>query len=271
MTISEGLKYGTKLIGWRDTVLILCHITEKTSSHIMLHEEEPIPNVDEFLQYLNRCKQGEPLQYVMGKWDFMGHTLCVDGRALIPRPETELLVEDALKFLQGCNSNSSVLDLCTGSGCIAIAIAKAGNYNVTAADTSASALSLAKQNGEGLNINFVQSNLFNEITGMFDLVVSNPPYITSKEMDNLSSTVVDHEPHLALHGGADGMDIYRKLIPQSINFLRPGGALFLEIGPAAVKDIMIESGYKKVQLKHDYVGLPRIVYGVNLQSKQNME
>jgi len=259
MTINEALIYGTKIIGRWDTLLLLRHITGQTSAYIMLHEGTPLINGAEFLSYVNRFKQGEPLQYIIGEWDFMGHTLRTDRRALIPRPETELLVEEALAFIK---PQMTVLDLCTGSGCIAAAIAGAGEYNVTAVDVSADALALAKENGEGLNINFIQSDLFSEIKGLFDVIISNPPYITSAEMDTLSSTVLDYEPYLALHGGIDGMDIYRKLIPESLEFLKPGGALFLEIGPVAVKDIMVVSGFKDVVMKQDYAGLNRIVYGV---------
>jgi len=266
MTIGECLKHGSNMIGQRDTMLLLCHITEKTSAYVMLNEDVRLEEAEKakFLSYVNRCKQGEPLQYIISQWDFMGQTLRTDNRALIPRPETELLVEEALKFLQHrefAGQPIKVLDLCTGSGCIAVAVAKAGDYCVTAADISQDTLSLAKENGLGLDINFVQSDLFSEIEGIFDAIISNPPYITSKEMANLSSTVLNYEPHLALRGGDDGMDIYRKLIPQSLKFLKPGGALFLEIGPAAVKNIMTDAGFEDVCLKNDYAGLPRIVYG----------
>jgi len=149
------------------------------------------------------------------------------------------------------------------SGCIAASIAAAGNYNVTAADISADALSLARENGAGLGINFVQSDLFSNINGIFDIIVSNPPYISTCELDSLSPTVLNYEPHLALYGGGDGMDIYRRLIPESLKFLKPGGMLLLEIGPEAVYDIMSSSGFKNVQLKKDYAGLPRIVFGTN--------
>jgi len=270
-TIGEYLKHATDRLGRRDAMLIICHITGKTSAQVMLHGNETMPRVGELLSCISRCRQGEPLQYVLGKWDFMGHELQVDARALIPRPETELLVEEVLNFISAgnvvpdkrINSALRILDLCTGSGCIAAAIAYAGAYNVTAADISEKALSLAKQNGAGLGINFVQSDLFDNIQGSFDVIVSNPPYITTCEMADLAPTVKNHEPHLALHGGEDGMDIYRRLVPESLKFLKPGGALFLEIGPPAVYDIMTGTGFNNVRLKQDYAGLPRIVYGVN--------
>ena len=249
-------------------MLLLCHVTGQTSAHILLHGDTALENSAGYMELVNRRGQGEPLQYVMGKWDFMGQTLRTDSRALIPRPETELLVEEALNFLRQSRITCGpprVLDLCTGSGCIAAAIAGAGEYNVTAVDISADALALAKENGQGLGIKFIKSDLFTEIAGRFDLIVSNPPYITTREMTELDPMVLNYEPRLALHGGQDGMDIYRKLIPESLKFLQPGGALFLEIGPAAVMDIMTAAGFIDVQIKNDYAGLPRIIWGKKME------
>ena len=225
---------------------------------MLLNGNKILDHKQEFLSYVDRRKTGEPLQYIIGQWDFMGQTLKTDPRALIPRPETELLVELALQTL---TKPAKVLDVCTGSGCIAIAMAAAG-HQVTAIDISHQALSLAMENGAGLDIKFIQSDLFENVTGTFDLIISNPPYITAQEMEALAPTVAEYEPHLALYGGQDGMDIYRKLIPQSLNYLNPGGALFLEIGPAQVKDIMAGEGFTNVILQKDYAGLPRIVYGI---------
>jgi len=268
MTISDALKYGSTLIGRRDTMLLINHVTGESDTYIFLHENTLLPNEEKFLECVKRRQLGEPLQYIIGQWDFMGRTIKTDHRALIPRPETELLVEEAAKFLKTITPPYSVLDLCTGSGCIAIAMAAMG-CNVTAADISSQALELARENGSELNINFIQSNLFSNITSIFDIIISNPPYITTAEMNELSPTVRAYEPNLALHGGHDGMDIYRQLIPQSLKFLNPGGALFLEIGPTSVKDIMIESGFKNVRLKHDYAGLPRIIWGISTHAAFN--
>ena len=257
-TIGDALKYATDLVGRRDAMLLLCHVTGKNSAHILLHQKAPLPDSAGFIAYVDRLKSGEPLQYVLGEWDFMGKTLRTDKRALIPRPETELLVEKALEFLK---PKMTVLDLCTGSGCIAAALAGAGDYGVTAVDISPDALALARENGEGLGINFIRSNLFDAVDGLFDVIVSNPPYITGKEMETLSRAVLDYEPHLALYGGEDGLDIYRKLIPESLQHLKPGGLLLLEIGPAAVKDMMLDAGFANVRMLPDYAGLNRIVCG----------
>ena len=258
-TLGEALKYATELVGRRDAMLLLCYMTGENSAYVLLHENTPLANPAAFETYVKRRQTSEPLQYIIGQWDFMGQTLRTDRRALIPRPETELLVEASLKFLK---PGMAVLDLCTGSGCIAATIAGVGDFHVTAADISADALALAKENGEGLGIHFVQSNLFDAVDGLFDVIISTPPYITGEEMQTLSPTVRDYEPHLALYGGEDGMDIYRRLIPESLEHLKPGGALFLEIGPADVEDIMVASGFTDVHMKQDYAGLNRIVYGV---------
>lgn len=261
-TIGAGLVHGTALIGRRDTMLLLEHITGKNSAQVMLGEGDTLPQPDIFLDYVNRFQAGEPLQYIIGQWDFMGHPFKVSPHVLIPRPETELLVELALDFLATKGAGAKVLDLCTGSGCIAASIARAGQYHVTAADISPLALDIARENGEGLAIEFVETDLFTHIKGGFDLIISNPPYITTEEMGLLSPVVRDFEPHLALHGGDDGMDIYRKLVPQSFVHLNPGGGLFLEIGPVGVMDLVKQEGFSHVELKADYSGLPRMIIGL---------
>jgi len=263
MYIEEALCFAAAKIGRRDAMLLLTHATGKSSAYIMLHPHESMGNDQEFLHNVQRAEMGEPLQYIIGQWEFMGRAVKTDTRALIPRPETELLVEEALKFLETRGDGASVLDMCTGSGCIAAAVASAG-YSVTAADISADALSLAQENGDGLGIVFVQSDLFANMAAtdaLFDVIISNPPYITESEMEALAPTVRKYEPHLALYGGQDGMDIYRRLIPESLSYLKPGGALYLEIGPSDVGHIMIESGFANVKILQDYAGIDRIVYG----------
>ena len=269
MTLAEALNFGANIIGQRDAALFLSHIKGESCGHIKLHGDEPLAPACEktYQDYLARRQRGEPLQYIIGSWDFMGNTLGTDSRALIPRPETELLVEAAFNFIN--KKSVRVMDLCTGSGCIAIALASmakdAGvDMHVVAVDVSPSALALARENaGDCTNIRFVQSNLFDDLENeKFDIIISNPPYIPSGEMSELEPVVRDYEPHLALDGGVDGMDFYRRIVPRSLDFLCPGGALFLEIGPVAVKDILTESGFEDIHLSNDYAGLPRILRGI---------
>jgi len=223
MTLVDALKHGAGRIGRRDAMLLLSHVTGYSEAWMMIHEGETLPQASymEYLQFLDRYGQNEPLQYIIGKWDFMGLEFRVDKRALIPRPETELLVEEALKFINGRDETPvKVLDVCTGSGCIALAIAcltDSGVAEITAVDISSDALSLAVENAAALSlpsgrVTFIESDLLDrvDVDCKFDVIISNPPYILSNDMKALSESVRDFEPHLALDGGADGLDIYRR-------------------------------------------------------------
>jgi release factor glutamine methyltransferase len=271
MTIEEALLQGVKAVGRRDAGLFLSHSTGYSTNGIILNSLKKIEldAYQTYLSYLERRQTGEPLQYIIGTWDFMGLSLITDKRALIPRPETELLVEEVFNFVkQRHEFPIRILDVCTGSGCIALALAclLGDSVEVTAADISPEALSLAEENAKKLGVppervSFLQSDLLEEIQGEFDIIISNPPYILDGDIQDLCPTVRDYEPHLALNGGADGLDFYRRLIPQSKNALRKGGALFLEIGPQAVMDLMAEEGCENINLQHDCAELARIVSG----------
>ncbi len=177
---------------------------------------------------------GRPLWYIIGDTNFCGYTIKVDERVLIPRPETEEL---AVMIANALEDGFSVLDLCTGSGAIAIAVAKEAqkrglNIKVTATDISESALSLAKENAERneADILFLQSDLFTRIRGRFDIIVSNPPYIPTATIDTLQREVKDYEPRLALDGGADGLDIYRRIAADAFKYLNRDGMIVMEVG-----------------------------------------
>ena len=186
------------------------------------------------MKIVNERMTGRPLWYIIGDTDFCGYTIKVDERVLIPRPETEELVMMVVSALE---DGFSVLDMCTGSGAIAIAVAKEAqkrglNIKVTATDISADALALAKENAEanGADVLFVQSDLFTRIRGRFDVIVSNPPYIPTADLDGLQREVKDYEPRLALDGGADGLDIYRRFSADAFKYLNRDGLIFLEVG-----------------------------------------
>lgn len=230
--------------------------------------------------FLERREKKEPLQYIIGRWDFMGLELTCDKRALIPRPETELLVEDALAIIAGLSPPVRVLDVCTGSGCIALAIAVLAGENaeITATDICPRALDLARENAKKLGfvperVSFVQNDLLKNFENIheseFDVIISNPPYILSGDMAALPLSVRGHEPHKALNGGIDGLDFYRRLIPQAKKALREGGALLMEIGPMAVLDLMAEAGFTNINLRRDYAELPRIVSGFHTHNCHN--
>lgn len=207
-----------------------------------------------------RAEQGEPIQYIIGHVDFRGLEIRCDRRALIPRPETELLVQAVLDNVDvGC-----------GTGCIALALlAELPDAEVTAIDISPDALALAKENAERLGLagrfTAVQGNLLSVFAeASLDVVVSNPPYILSDVCKTLDSSVRDFEPKLALDGGADGLDLIRPLVLQATRVLKPGGGIFLEIGydqGPAVARILKDAGFQRVEIKKDYAGLDRIVLG----------
>lgn len=202
---------------------------------------------------------GRPLWYIIGDTEFYGCKIKVDERALIPRPETEILAETAVKAL---NDGDKVLDLCTGSGCIAVSVAKNCKKNgvtVTAADLSDGALMLAKENAElnGVNVNFVQSDMFTSVRGRYNLIICNPPYIKSGDIPNIQKEVREHEPRIALDGGADGLDFYRRIAKSVRSYLAKDGELLLECGEGQADEIV------KLFERRDYVMVIKDYSGVD--------
>ena len=209
---------------------------------------------------------GRPLWYIMGSTEFYGYTLQVDERALIPRPETELLVQQAVAALQ---NGDSMLDLCTGSGAIAIAVAneaaKHRTVSVLGTDISDDALDLARENARlnKANVNFLKSDLFQSVRGKFNLITANPPYIPSGEIDALQGEVRDFEPRIALDGGADGLDYYRKIAARVSRYIVRGGMLILECGEGQAQEIVkifqATARYEYAMIVKDLAGVERIV------------
>ena len=204
---------------------------------------------------------GRPLWYCVGDADFYGYTIKVDERVLIPRPETEILVEKSLaKIVDG----SEVLDLCTGSGAIAIAVKKEKpSAKVTAVDVSAGAVELASENAREnqAEIEFIESDLFAGVADRkFDVIISNPPYIKSADIEALQVEVKDFEPRLALDGGADGYDFYRRIADETKAHLKENGVILMECGEGQAQDIAeMLQGYKTVEIIKDYENIDRIV------------
>ena len=206
---------------------------------------------------------GRPLWYCVGDADFYGYKIKVDERVLIPRPETELLVENALKYI---NENSVVLDLCTGSGAVAIALNKKSGAKTYASDISEDALSLAKENAKdcGADVEFIKSDLFENLGDLkFDVIVTNPPYIKTGDISGLQREIKDFEPVIALDGGADGLDFYRKISSEAANFLKENGTILSECGFGEAKDVAeMFKGFSSVEILKDYEGVERIVKAV---------
>lgn len=223
----------------------------------------------EAVQLLTRRRQGEPLAYLLGEWDFYGNRFVVTPDVLIPRGDTEWLcdaaVQEAKKQVQ-----PRVLDLCCGSGCIGISIACAvPDAQIVAADCSQAALAVTRRNAvlyklDASRFTAVQADALQpgSIAGEFDIVVSNPPYITAQEMRELDHSVDAYEPHLALFGGEDGMDFYRAMAYRPAFSLKTGGMLFAECGwkqGEQVKKLFVCAGWKQVSLRTDLAGIPRII------------
>lgn len=220
-------------------------------------------NIDKINKIVAERISGRPLWYCIGDTDFYGYTINVDERVLIPRPETEILVENALKTI---DNNSVVLDLCTGSGAIAIAVQKEKNAKVFAVDISQDAINLAKENATKNNadITFIQSDLFANLNGQkFDVIISNPPYIKSEDISSLQKEVKDFEPILALDGGTDGLDFYRRIANEVKEYLNENGVVLLECGQGQAQEIKkMFVGFKSVEIIKDYSQIDRIIKAV---------
>ena len=216
-------------------------------------------DIDKIYSVVNERITGRPLWYCIGDTDFYGYTIKVDERVLIPRPETELLVENALKFI---DKDKKVLDLCTGSGAIAIAVKNQSGAFVTATDVSIEVLALAKENAQinGADIDFIQSDMFYAISNQkFDVIISNPPYIKKQDILSLQKEVKEFEPILALDGGEDGLDFYR-IIAQNYNqHLNKNGVLLLECGIGQAQEIKTFFDRENVEIIKDYEGIERII------------
>ena len=208
-----------------------------------------------------------PIQYIIGHAEFCGMDLIVNEDVLIPRPETELLVENAVVVARSQGPGARILDLCAGSGCIAIALTKAVSAcKIVASDISSRALDVARSNaarqGVSDRIEFIESDLFSNIKDLFDVIVSNPPYIARFEFDTLQKEVLK-EPIVALDGGEDGLDFYRKIVCSAAGHLRPGGYLLFEIGFGQSNEIrkIIESAgsFRILEIKKDFNGIERVM------------
>jgi release factor glutamine methyltransferase len=205
---------------------------------------------------------GRPLWYIIGDTQFYDCTIKVDERALIPRPETEILAETAVRMTE---EGDKVLDMCTGSGCIAIAVAKhcqTKRVQVTAVDLSDAAIMLAKENANlnSVNVNFIRSDLFESVRGKFNMIICNPPYIKSADIANLQKEVREYEPRVALDGGDDGLDFYRRLSKEVKRYLAPNGTLLLECGEGQAEDIInLFPKRDYAMIIKDYAGTDRFI------------
>lgn len=243
---------------------LLAFTLEMSKEQIIIHnkEELTIEQENSYNEYVARIIIGEPIQYIIGKQEFMGIDFKVNPSVLIPQPDTEILVERTIEILKHLKE-PKVLDLCTGSGAIAVSIAKyVPNSIVFASDISKQALEIARQNDNENKVNFVHSNLFENIDGEFNVIVSNPPYIKTSEIQRLSKEV-QNEPLLALDGGQDGLLFYREIIKQAHKYLEEQGYLCIEIGEDQKEQVITLinncSYYKNIQAFKDLSGHDRVI------------
>ena len=283
-----------------DARLLLEAVCGTNRNDLLVHGEQPVtPEAEEkYLNWIGQRAEHIPLQQLTGEQDFMGLTFTVNENVLIPRQDTEILVEEVLKEL---HDGMRVLDMCTGSGCILISLLHYSNgCEGLGVDLSAEALKVAQRNAERIlredfsenqdcvvttfetesddaetaintvendtvgRVRFLQSDLFENVEGKFEIIVSNPPYIASDEIEKLMPEVRDYEPRMALDGTEDGLEFYRRIIEEAGQYLVSSGMLFFEIGydqGQAVSELMREHGYREVQVVQDYAGLDRVVLG----------
>ena len=251
---------------------LVCHITGKTQEQLLADRDKYVsdPECNAMEQAVARLLDGEPIAYVLGEWDFYGMRLRVDRNVLIPRDDTCAVTALAIKKALFLNQDPRILDLCTGSGCIGLAVAhRVKDARVTLADISKEALAVAKSNiiAQHLSgrVSCVQADALEApapFLGKFDMIISNPPYVTAGEMEELPHSVKDYEPHLALFGGEDGLDFYRSIASKYRSALKPGGYLCFEFGMGqedAVCAILEENGFTILERTKDYSDIERAV------------
>lgn len=250
-----------------DARLLLEEVCGTDRNYLLVHGGEAVTEEQYncYVNYIEKRSHHIPLQHILGYQEFMGLHFTVTPDVLIPRQDTETLVEEVMRNL---HDGMHILDMCTGSGCILLSLLRYSNDCVgVGVDLSEKALLVAEKNAGnlGLNAEFIQSDLFENVSGKYEIIVSNPPYIPSNVIPTLMEEVRDHDPLMALDGKEDGLHFYREIIRQAGEYLYPGGMLFFEIGCEQAADVsryMEEAGYKEVTVCRDLSGLDRVVSGI---------
>ena len=284
MTYGELYEYGKRTLGEAgvteaalDARLLLEYICHTDRNELIVHADHNRSGMEEqfYRTVIEKRAERVPLQHITGEQEFMGLSFRVNEHTLIPRQDTEILVEEVLRHL---HDGMKILDMCTGSGCILLSLLHYSNgCTGVGTDISQEALTVAKENGaklmeqdgtekesEGAVFRFVKSDLFENVEGKYDVIVSNPPYIPTGVIPSLMEEVRDYEPREALDGKEDGLFFYRRISSDARGFLKGGGYLFFEIGYDQAKEvshIMESDGYRDVTVVKDFAGLDRVVYG----------
>jgi release factor glutamine methyltransferase len=253
-----------------DAEILLAFALHSTRTQLIVDSQRPLApdELARFRDLVKRRRGHEPVAYLKGEREFYGRMFHVDKRVLVPRPDTEILVEVALERSKDVSMSMRALDLCTGSGCVAITLARERPTSfVMATDVSEDAIAVAKENAQRLgayNIGFRVGDLFAPLESMrFDVITANPPYIPKGE--KLSDDIALHEPHLALFGGEDGLEVTRKIVQNARNFLDENGVLAIEVGQGqapTVHALFEASGFRDVRRSLDYAKIERVVSGI---------
>jgi len=255
-----------------DAELLLAHALGATRMQLIVDSKRPLapPELARFRELVKRRRVREPVAYLLGEREFYGRKFRVDKRVLVPRPDTETLVEVALRRSRDRSMSMRALDVCTGSGCVATTLGRERvTSRVLATDLSDDALVVARDNALRLgayNVAFRRADLFDGIAGAFDVITANPPYIPTAEIATLDADVRDFEPRGALDGGADGLDLVRRVVDGARALLEYGGVLAVEVGAGQAGEARTcfeRSGYVEVDIARDYAKIERVVSGVH--------
>jgi len=276
-TIAAVLKWATEDFRGRgienprlDAEVLLSRATGLSRTQLVIEMLKPLApeELGRFRDMVKRRRAREPVAYILGEREFYGRLFRVDARVLIPRPDTEALVEVAIARSRHVSMSARVLDLCTGSGCVAITLARERpTTHVIATDKSEDAIAVASTNAVRLgayNVSFAVCDLFGDLARPFDVITANPPYIASAEVETLSPDIVKFEPRLALDGGATGDDVVARIVREAPSHLVSGGVLAIEVGAGQsdrVADMMTKRGFRDVERTRDYARIERVVSG----------
>lgn len=276
MTLKETYEYGQEQLknakiddAILDAWYLLEHATgiSRAMYFMDMNREISLEQETAYRTYIASRAQHIPLQHITGVQEFMGLEFCVNEHVLVPRQDTEVLVECVLGDLE---SDMQILDMCTGSGCILLSLLKlcaCSSVTGVGVDVSQEALQVARRNAEKLKVDaqFLSSDLFEKVEGLYDIIVSNPPYIRTSVIEELKEEVKFHDPYLALDGKEDGLYFYRRIVEEISKYLKKGGKLYFEIGHDQAEDVsmlMEHAGFTDVTVKKDLAGLDRVVFGV---------
>ena len=246
---------------YNDTVFLLEKVMGRRVSlldSVVLTQDE----YDSFMSLVRRRAEHESMDSLMGFTEFLGINIPFSTATLSPRQETEIMIDNIINENRS-RTNLKVLDLCSGSGCIGLAIAKHLKADVTCVDISSEALAVAQKTAKDndINVTFVESDLFDKITDTYDIIVSNPPYIPTSDCNDLEKEVLAYDPLLALDGGQDGLDLVRRISEESVNYLAPNGLIYMEYGINQTEDIfaLFEKHFDNIEIVKDYSGIDRYI------------